>query len=319
MRMRTSWHSSKNAGMAWWIVLAVGLAMMGAIFADGPTAPGKPTPSPSQRKPAPKLAANANHTADGAANAPVDYLTQVKPILAEHCYVCHGLRTQKSGLRVDTVAFLRKGGSRGPAIVPGNSKGSLLVQALSSQSDDPPRMPFGKKPLTAEQIAVIAQWIDQGAKAPEQERPDDGRSHWAFRPPVRPPVPAVRNRAWLRNAIDAFILARLEAENIAPSPEADKITLARRVYLDLNGLPPSPVELEAFLHDSRPDAYERLVERLLASPHYGERWGRHWLDVARYADSHGYTIDGPREMWKYRDWVIEAFNRDMPYDQFLIE
>lgn len=249
----------------------------------------------------------------------MDYLTQVKPILRQYCYSCHGLRAHKSGLRVDTVAFLLRGGSRGPAIVPGNSKSSLLMQALRGQGTDLPRMPFGKEALTEEQIALIARWIDAGAKTPTRETPDDGRSHWAFQPPTRPALPVVRNRAWIRNAIDAFVPARLEARGIEPSPEADRITLARRLYLDLIGLPPQPEELEAFLADTRPDAFEQLVERLLASPHYGERWARHWLDVARYADSHGYTIDGPREMWKYRDWVIDAFNRDMPYHQFLTD
>jgi mono/diheme cytochrome c family protein len=251
--------------------------------------------------------------------AAVDYLSQIKPVFRQHCYSCHGLRSQKGGLRVDTVAHLLKGGSRGPAIVPGKSQASLLLRVLRGQEEDPPRMPLGKEPLSAEQIALIARWIDQGAPFPKDETPDDGRSHWAFRPPVRPPIPSVRNPLWVRNPIDAFILARLEAEGISPSPPADKVTLIRRVYLDLIGLPPSPAEVDAFVADNRPDAYEQLVERLLSSPHYGERWARHWLDVARYADTHGYTIDGPREMWKYRDWVIEAFNRDMPYDQFLTE
>lgn len=307
-----------KGGSVFYAVLGLCMTAVAVRVADWQVLRGEPKPS-SQGQ--------ANQLPTSAETGPkalseketVDYLTRVKPLLAKHCYACHGARAQKSGLRVDTVAYLLKGGTRGPAIVAGNSKASLLIRALQSTSDDPPRMPFGKEGLSPEEITVLARWIDQGAQAPPQESPDDGRSHWAFRPPVRPALPAVQDRDWVRNPIDAFILARLEAENIRPSPQADKITLARRLYLDLLGLPPAPAELDAFLADSRPDAYEQLVERLLASPHYGERWARHWLDVARYADSHGYTIDGPREMWKYRDWVIHALNADMPYDQFLTE
>lgn len=303
------------------LVLGIGLGQLLITFAKGPdVATSSGSDSSTRKSSAGSRQAGASNKVDARAGTnAVNYLTEVKPILARHCYACHGLRAQKSGLRVDTVEFLLKGGSRGPAIVPGNSQASLLIQALQSTKDDPPRMPLGKEALSVEQVAIISRWIDQGAKAPPQEPPDDGRSHWAFRPPVRPALPALRDRAWVRNPIDTFILARLEAEGIRPSPEADKVTLVRRVYLDLLGLPPSPTEIDEFLSDGRPDAYEQLVERLLASPHYGERWARHWLDVARYADSHGYTIDGPREMWQYRDWVIQAFNTDMPYDQFLTE
>src|SRR5262249_15765943 len=208
----------------------------------------------------------------------------------------------------------------GPAIVPGKSTESLLIDALRGTNDVTP-MPFKKQPLPEGQIRLIAAWIDQGAKAPADEVADDGtgRSHWAFKAPVRPALPAVKDRTWVRKPIDYFILARLEKERISPSPEADKVTLLRRLYFDLLGLPPSPADVERFLGDSRPDAYERLVDQLLASPHYGERWGRHWLDLARYADTHGFTIDAPREIWKYRDWVIDAINSDMPFDEFVIE
>src|SRR5207248_1583053 len=164
-------------------------------------------------------------------------------------------------------------------------------------------------------------WIDQGAKAPAEETVAAALAaskHWAFRPPIRPPEPAVKNAGWVRNPIDRFILARLEKEGIAPSPEADRVTLVRRLSLDLLGLPPGPEETDEFVNDLRPDAYERLVDQLLASPHYGERWGRWWLDAARYADSNGYSIDAPRQIWKYRDWVIDALNRDLPFDQFAI-
>jgi hypothetical protein len=183
--------------------------------------------------------------------------------------------------------------------------------------------PKERERLPARAIAVLKAWIDQGAKAPADEAVADAGAqkskHWSFQPVVRPTLPQVRNEAWIRNPIDRFILARLEKEGIAPSPEADRVTLIRRLSLDLRGLPPSIEEVEAFVADSRPHAYERLVDRLLQSPHYGERWGRHWLDQARYADSHGFTIDGARPIWPYRDWVIKALNRDLPFDQFTID
>ena len=168
---------------------------------------------------------------------------------------------------------------------------------------------------------MLAKWIDEGAKAPadEQPLPAPVNKHWAFQPPVRFPLPAVRDAAWPRGAIDTFLLARLEKEGIAPSAATEKATLLRRAYLDLIGLLPTPTEVAAFEADQSPDAYEKLVDRLLASPHYGERWGRHWLDLARYADSNGYTRDFGRQIWKYRDWVIDAINRSQPFDQFTIE
>jgi hypothetical protein len=249
---------------------------------------------------------------------PVDYLREVKPVLAEHCYRCHGASQQKGELRVDTAVSLAKGGDNGAGFVAGKSAESLLIQALNGTHDDISQMPYKKPPLAATQIEIIARWIDEGAKAPGDEAPQSDK-HWAFVPPVRVPLPVVKQTDWPRNSIDRFILARLESESLQTSPEADRITLIRRASLDLIGLPPTPAEVDAFVSDPRADAYERLIERLLASPHYGERWGRHWLDVARYADSNGYSIDAPREIWKYRDWVIEALNRDLPYDQFVIE
>jgi hypothetical protein len=253
---------------------------------------------------------------------PVDYIRQVKPILAQNCYACHGAQKQRSGLRLDTAAAIRKGGDSGPGIVPGDSRASKLIKAVTG-TDDTKLMPPREPRLTALQIDMLKTWIDQGARAPATELPRepvrDKAKHWAFQPSVRPLVPAIRNAAWPRNPIDCFILARLEKEGIQPSEEADRVTLIRRLSLDLLGLPPTLAEIDAFRTDPRPDAYERLVERFLQSPHYGERWGRHWLDLARYADSNGYSIDGPRSIWKYRDWVIDAFNRDMPFDQFTIE
>ena len=256
------------------------------------------------------------------AAAPVDYLQQIKPRLSQNCYTCHGANMQKGGLRLDTAGFALKGGDTGPAILPGKGADSLLVKALLGTAPDIKRMPAKKPPLPDEQIALVQSWIDQGALAPGEEKPEEPHAivstHWSFIPPARPVEPEVTQKNWPRNSIDRFVLARLEKEHIKPSPEADNITLIRRLSLDLIGLPPTPAEVQAFLNDKKPGAYERVVERLLASPHYGERWGRHWLDLARYADSNGYSIDGPRSIWKYRDWVIEALNQDMPFDQFTI-
>jgi hypothetical protein len=243
----------------------------------------------------------------------VDYLREVKPLLASKCLKCHGAGDQKGGLRLDTAQAILQGGDSGPSVIPAKSAESLLLQSVLGTAEDMKRMPLKKPPLSDADIAILRLWIDQGAQAPADER------HWSFVPPVRAPEPVVRHAAWPRNAIDRFILARLEAENISPAPEADRPTLLRRLKLDLLGLPPTVEETDAFLADSRPDAYERAVDRFLASPHFGERWGRLWLDAARYADSNGYSIDAPRSMWPYRDWVIDALNRDLPFDQFTIE
>jgi mono/diheme cytochrome c family protein len=253
------------------------------------------------------------------AGAPVDYARDVKPLLATHCYKCHGATQQKNGLRLDTAASALNGGDHGAAIQPGNSAASLLIQAVKGTHSEITRMPYKRPPLDDAQVGTLAAWIDAGAVAPEKEVPESTR-HWSFIPPVRPSVPEIRGpQSEVRTAIDAFIFSRLEEEKILAAPEADRVTLIRRLSLDLTGLPPTPEEVNAFLSDSRADAYERVVEWLLASPHYGERWGRHWLDVARYADSNGYSIDAPRSIWKYRDWVIDALNRDLPFDQFTIE
>jgi mono/diheme cytochrome c family protein len=254
-----------------------------------------------------------------AAAEPVDYVRQIKPLLAGNCVACHGPQKQRGNLRLDSAAALREGGDHGPAVVPGKSGDSLLIQAVCGAEGVKAMPPKGR--LSPEQIALLRAWVDAGARAPANEgiaaRP--GAEHWSFRPIGRPEPPAVKNAAWVRNPIDAFILARLEKEGIQPSPEADRVTLIRRLSLDLLGLPPTPQEVDDFVNDQRPDAYERLVDQLLASPHYGERWGRHWLDQARYADSNGYSIDAARQIWPYRDWVINAFNRDLPFDQFTIE
>jgi mono/diheme cytochrome c family protein len=256
------------------------------------------------------------------AGEPIDYARDIKPIFAQHCYACHGADKQKSGLRLDTASAAIKGGNSGPGIVAGQSEGSRLYKAITG-ADGVTRMPPREPQLSAQQVALVKAWIDQGAKTPARETP--GRSsvspsaQWAFKAPAWPVVPAVQATTWDHNAIDRFILARLEKNGLTPSPEANRETLIRRVSLDLIGLSPAPSEVEAFVNDPSPDVYERLVDRLLASPHYGERWGRHWLDLARYADSNGFNIDAPRSIWKYRDWVIGAFNRDLPFDQFTIE
>lgn len=258
-------------------------------------------------------------SATALVGAPVDYVKDIQPLLAQNCYQCHGATQPKHGLRLDTAAFALKGGQSGPAIKPGNSSDSLLVQVISGTHKDITRMPYKKPPLSDGQIALVRQWVDEGAKAPANEVPGS-KAHWAFVAPTRPAVPAIANRqSPIINPIDAFILARLAKEKLAPSPEADRATLIRRLSLDLLGLLPKPEEVDAFANDKSPDAYEKLVERLLASPHYGERWGRWWLDVARYSDSNGYSIDAPRSIWRYRDWVIAALNRDLPFDQFTIE
>ncbi len=209
------------------------------------------------------------------------------------------------------------GGDSGRAIEPGKAAESLLIEYVSGAADTvmPPEGEGDR--LAPEQVGLLRAWIDQGAPWPDDGAPASGTDHWAFRPVARPEVPSLKERSGVRNPIDAFIRARLEAEHVAPSPEADRPTLIRRLSLDLLGLPPSPAEVEAFINDEHPDAYERLVDRLLASPHFGERWGRHWLDLARYADSDGYEKDSPRpNAWRYRDWVIAAINHDLPFDQF---
>ncbi|HEY5311817.1 MAG TPA: PSD1 and planctomycete cytochrome C domain-containing protein [Pirellulales bacterium] len=257
------------------------------------------------------------------AAAPVDFAHDVAPIFAAHCMACHGGEKQESGLRLDHRAAAMQGGDSGPAIVAGASSKSELWHRIASNDADEQMPPSdGGKALSAEQISLLKTWIDQGAVWPESADTSSPSksSHWAYQPVSRPAVPKVKNTAWTRSPIDAFIAGRLERENIAPSPDAPREVLLRRVFLDLVGLLPTADERTAFLADTRPDAYERLVDRLLASPHFGERWGRHWLDLARYGDSNGYELDIVRpNAWRYRDWVVDAFNRDLPYDRFITE
>jgi mono/diheme cytochrome c family protein len=253
------------------------------------------------------------------ATRPVDFAKDIQPIFQATCWNCHGPKKEESGFRLDQRAAALKGGERGHDIVPGKSAESLLIHAVSGLHDEL-KMPKKGEKLTPEQVGLLRAWIDQGAEMPEKlAGTKDPSQHWAFKAPVKPNVAKVKDAKWTRNEIDRFVLARLEKEKIKPSVEAEKVTLLRRVHLDLTGLPPTPQEVDAFLADKSKDAYEKAVEKLLASPHYGERWARHWLDAARYADSDGYEKDMSREMWPYRDYVVNAFNRDLPYNQFIIE
>ena len=244
----------------------------------------------------------------------VDFARDVQPILTASCQGCHGPKAQMGQLRLDAKA------SAARTFKAGKSAESSLYQRVAGTSDQA-RMPMGGKPLPAEQIAIIKRWIDEGAEWPDTvgAKSAEIAKHWAFVAPVKAPLPAVKDTAWANGAIDRFVLARLEAEGLKPSPEAEKVTLLRRLHLDIIGLPPTPAEVDAFLADKSPKAYEKQVDRLLASPHYGERWARPWLDAARYADSDGYEKDKSREVWFWRDWVINALNKDLVYDRFLIE
>jgi mono/diheme cytochrome c family protein len=248
-----------------------------------------------------------------------DYQRDVLPLFQARCYKCHDARKQQSGFRLDVRSAALRGGESGkPAIVPGRSNQSELIRRVTT-AEGSEAMPPGKTRLTPAEVQLLRSWVDAGARWPDALANEGASGHWAFRPPVRTPLPPVRGAAWVRNPIDRFILARLEQEGLRPSPEADRVTLLRRLSLDLVGLPPGPQAVDAFLSDHGPGAYPRAVERLLASPHFGERWGRLWLDAARYADSDGFEKDKPRDVWFYRDWVVQAFNRDLPYDRFLIE
>ncbi len=256
---------------------------------------------------------------------PIDFASQVAPILKSRCQVCHGPDQQMSGLRLDNGESALKGGYSGPVIVPGDSAQSRLIRLISGQSGNLVMPPTGNL-LPPGDVRLLRAWIDQGAhwpdspQAAEENAPAPDEDHWAFRWVRRREAPAVRQESWVTNPIDRFVLARLEQEGIEPAPEAPPATLVRRLSLDLTDLPPAPELVETFLADRAPDAYERLVDRLLESPHYGERWAVHWLDLARYADTDGYEKDSERPYaWRWREWVIKALNEDMPFDRFTIE
>ena len=257
--------------------------------------------------------ANTAVAAPPAESQPVSYAREVKPILARRCFACHGPDAGEGGLRLDNrEGALAELDSGLLAIVPEEVESSELLTRVTSD-DEFVRMPPEGKPLTEQEVDVLRRWIEQGAEY---------QKHWAFEPPAKQDPPAVSdaNRAWVRTPIDAFILSQLEANNLRPAPQADKRTLCRRAYFDLTGLPPTEEQLSEFLADERPDAWERLIDKLLASPHYGERWGRHWLDLVRFAETNSFERDGAKpNAWKYRDYVIRSFNDDKPYDQFVKE
>jgi hypothetical protein len=246
--------------------------------------------------------------------APVDFQRDIQPIFAERCYSCHGAEKQKNNLRLDRKAKALAGGDSGPSIVAGKSGESRLFKFVAGL-DPEIVMPAKGERLTSNQVTLIKEWIDAGAAWPE-EMEENPANHWAFKPPSF----AVSNNQMPRNRIDEFIVERQKARKLNPAPEASRRTLIRRLSLDLLGLPPSLEEVEAFIGDKSTDAYDKLIERLLTSPHYGERWGRHWLDFARWAESEAYEVNGFRSAaWRYRDYVVESFNHDKPYDQFLRE
>ena len=264
--------------------------------------------------------------ADGAKLPPtvirtVDFVADIQPIFAKSCLSCHGPEKQKGSYRLDVKSSAIGGGDTGPNILPGKSAESPLIHYVAGLVPDK-LMPAKGERLTEEQIGVLRAWIDQGANWPDNasQVAETKSEHWSFQPPQRPELPSVKDKKWPRNEIDRFILAKLEEKKLSPSPEADERTLIRRLKFDLLGLPPAPDEIDAFLKDKRSDAYEQLVEIFLASPHYGERWARHWLDVVRFAESHGFEMNKMRpNAWPYRDYVINAFNANKPYDRFITE
>jgi hypothetical protein len=254
----------------------------------------------------------------------------VRPLLSARCLECHSAKEPEAGLRLDARDNMVRGGDNGPAIVPGEPEKSLLVTAIHYRDENLQMPPTGK--LSGEQIAVLTTWVKIGAPWPSASSairpagPDETfeitpeeRAFWSFQPVVAPPVPAVKDGAWSKRDTDRYILARLESTSLAPSPPADKRTLIRRATFDLIGLPPTPEEVEAFLADDSPDAFSKVVERLLESPHYGERWARHWLDIARYGEDQAHTFQSRKypQGFRYRDWLIQSFNRDLPYDEFV--
>ena len=258
------------------------------------------------------LAAALPITAQGPAT--VEFNRDVRPILADKCFICHGpdAATKKVPFRLDREEFAKADlGGGHHAIVEGDTAASVMLARITA-ADPARRMPpaYTQQTLTEAEISTLRRWIEQGAK---------WQLHWSLIPPKPTDPPAVTNASWPRNPIDRFILSRLERENLQPQPEASREILLRRASFDLTGLPPSIADLDAFLADKSPQAYEKAVDRLLQSPRYGERMAARWLDAARYADTNGYQYDGPRDMWRWRDWVIDAFNSNKRYDRFVIE
>lgn len=260
----------------------------------------------------------------GAASEPIRYDREIKPLLKERCAYCHGALKQEAGLRVDTASLLRQGGDSGSIVAPGKPDESLLIDRIS-EPDESLRMPPEGAPLKPEEIEKLKRWIAEGMDAPHDEQPEkDPKDHWSFQPVRRPEVPPSKLPGWNSNPIDPFIAQHLERAGLLPNPEADKATLLRRVTIDLIGLPPTEGELQAFLADDSPDAYEQVVDRLLSSPHYGERWGRHWMDVWRYSDWYGRrtvpdVMNSYPQIWRWRDWIVRSLNEDKGYDRMVME
>lgn len=261
-----------------------------------------------------------SHVSHASEPQPIDFQRDIWPILTARCNGCHGENAQEGQLRLDAKAIALRGGISGPAIAPGDAQASVLLARISG-ADDGERMPLDDDPLADQQIALLRRWIESGANWPDAigSAAQELEPHWAYIPPVKAATPEVSQPDWVASPIDAFVLARLDRAGLAPSPPADRATLLRRLSLDLLGIPPTLEQLDAFLADASPDAYERAVDQLLTSPRYGERWARQWLDLARYADSNGYQADQYRTVWPYRDWVIRAMNENMPFNRFTIE
>ncbi|MCA9132544.1 MAG: PSD1 domain-containing protein, partial [Planctomycetales bacterium] len=255
-----------------------------------------------------------------AASDPVDFVRDIRPLLMDHCFACHGSENQEGGLRLDIRTRALEGGDSGPAILAGQPHKSTLLARIARVDADTAMPPEGEgKPLSEAEVELFHHWIQQGVQWPAADTALERSTHWAFQPIERSPIPTTVGPS-ARHPVDVFIHQRLSREGISPSDAADRATLLRRLSFDLLGLPPSPAEVETFLNDDAPLAYERLVDRLLASPHYGERWAKHWLDLARYADTDGYSGEKFRPWaWRWRHWVIDALNDDMPFDQFTIE
>ena len=260
--------------------------------------------------------------AAGSVRGDVDYAREVKPLLKERCYSCHGALKQKAGLRLDTVALMKKGGESGAAFSVDDAGKSVLLERVTD-SDLDERMPpqHEGEPLSVAQVAMLREWISAGARSPSDEKAEpDPREHWAFRPRQRPPVPAVANAAWVRNPIDAFISKQHETHGLAPVAEAPREVLVRRLWLDLVGVPASAGELATVETDASGNWYEAAVDRLLADPRHGERWARHWMDIWRYSDWWGLgdqLRNSQKHMWHWRDWIVESLNANVPYDEML--
>ena len=266
------------------------------------------------------LKARSGDSASNSIGREVDFASEIYPIFEQRCVNCHGSEQQMGEFRLDSKSIALEGGVSGPSILPGHAARSPLVQRIAGIGELNP-MPLVGERLSPEQIALVRAWIDQGALWSDGVGvgAESVTKHWAYRPPERRAPPLARHTEALRNPIDSFVMARLERNGLGFLPEASKETLIRRLSLDLRGLPPTLGEVDRFLADASPNAYEKLVERMLKSPHFGEHWAGYWLDLARYADTNGYESDEPRTMWAYRDWVIDAFNRNVPFDRFTTE